>query len=363
MIFKADNATELDYYKNSYYGYEKYKVFNSSFAKHLDMKELYKKIATLYFKEPHPSGIYCDKFRLVELSKYVRQGVFFMSDLNLSNLSLQQFEILNFTNAMPMFAAWRNTLGIYQIDNDIFDEMLKSPIPDDTPSIIFKNIPEFCVYIEFPRFLKYSEINESRNGQEFRTKGLWVYFTYEYDNLQLNICSDVDVTATPVPFLYEYLSLPINENWTVKQASEQVFKQYKDPNKTPEYNLALAKADQNALMRFLPIVLWLCVQEPDISNIQGEPITINQIKNKKQERNKKTGVFVAPSTPTYYKLGQRLGGEIRKYKDLIKSDKESRKTASKRPHIRKGHYHGYWIGTGQDKHFITKWLPAIFVNA
>ena len=58
MIFKADNATELDYYKNSYYGYEKYKVFNSSFAKHLDMKELYKKIATLYFKEPHPSGIY-----------------------------------------------------------------------------------------------------------------------------------------------------------------------------------------------------------------------------------------------------------------------------------------------------------------
>ena len=34
-----------------------------------------------------------------------------------------------------------------------------------------------------------------------------------------------------------------------------------------------------------------------------------------------------------------------------------------RPHIRSGHFHGFWSGTAQNKTYNVKWLPAIFVNS
>ena len=42
---------------------------------------------------------------------------------------------------------------------------------------------------------------------------------------------------------------------------------------------------------------------------------------------------------------------------------DSRISSRKRPHIRRGHWHGVWSGTGQNKEFKIYWQPAIFVNA
>lgn len=49
--------------------------------------------------------------------------------------------------------------------------------------------------------------------------------------------------------------------------------------------------------------------------------------------------------------------------EIAQSESDARKTKTIRPHIRKGHWHGYWEGSGQDKHYVPKWLAAIFVNA
>ena len=68
-----------------------------------------------------------------------------------------------------------------------------------------------------------------------------------------------------------------------------------------------------------------------------------------------------PTAPTFIQIGKRLGGKIRSYNERI-GQSDSRVSNRKRPHIRRGHWHGYWHGTGQDKEFKIKWQPAIFVR-
>lgn len=33
-----------------------------------------------------------------------------------------------------------------------------------------------------------------------------------------------------------------------------------------------------------------------------------------------------------------------------------------RPHIRRAHWHSFWVGSGDDKKINVKWLPPIAVN-
>lgn len=61
---------------------------------------------------------------------------------------------------------------------------------------------------------------------------------------------------------------------------------------------------------FLPILLWLCVEDPDITNMKDERIEREQLFKPKYTIHKKTGVFVPPSQPIVFNLGKRLGSEI-----------------------------------------------------
>lgn len=54
-----------------------------------------------------------------------------------AQMNRAELKAMNFINGFKMFQAWRMSLSIYKIDNEIFDEMLKSPIPLDTPSEVF----------------------------------------------------------------------------------------------------------------------------------------------------------------------------------------------------------------------------------
>lgn len=57
------------------------------------------------------------------------------------------------------------------------------------------------------------------------------------------------------------------------------------------------------------------------------------------------------------------------YAESVKRYKESKEVAinegagtPKRPHVRKAHWHHYWIGSGNSRRLIRKWLPAINVK-
>lgn len=344
--------------------YDCYLAFNKKYP---ETAEVYKRLANDQKNNPSKNGVYTSQQRLFEVSDFLKKNIILVKKMMDSPQTFSQYDepmssFLSYINAMPMFAGWRNSLDIYRIDPEIFEEMIKSPIPEDTPCEIFTRLPSFTVYVQFPRAIPMNELlgeTLTTIDKSLIVHGFWAYLGYEpavvstSKDVQVNICLDYECDEYKGNF--DFLSMVIQEGKTVKEATELVFKQY-------EGNTLVAKNDQKALFTLLPILLWLCAKEPDITNIKGEPITIEEMSKPKYTVHKKTGLFVPPSNPTIYNLGERLGGEIRQFKEAIEKDAKDRPTASKRPHIRKGHWHGYWKGTTGNKVFTLKWLSATFVG-
>lgn len=347
--------------------YKCYLDFNENYP---DIKSEYKKFDNWYFENKahskHKDGVY------VPSDVFAANSTYIMDHFSYELMSIQQqnkepaqmnraeLKAMSFINGFKMFQAWRMSLSIYKIDNEIFDEMLKSPIPLDTPSEVFGRLPDFCVYIEFPRLLNMKEIIVQLPQEiDIQIRGFWAYLNYPLSGInerELNFCADI-VPSDSYPDTLSNVSMILDKGSTVKESADLVFEQYQGMSISQAKTMA--EADKLALYTYLPMLLWLCADEPDVSNMLGEQMTTEQVRQPKYNQ-KKGGQFVPPSTPRIHNLGQRLGGEIRDFKNkLVESDKST----AIRPHIRKGHWHGYWHGSGQDKQFLPKWLSATFVNA
>lgn len=351
---------------SKHHAYQRFLAFNKA---NPNIKSQYKALDEWYSKnkDERMKYVYIPRHAVARFTQeyYIRNfGI--PEPKHLEQMNPREVKGMTFINALPMFSAWRMSLSIYRIDEDIFKEMLKAPIPSDTPSDIFKRLPDFCVYIEFPHIIKMSDINddvEKNSNTDLEITGFWAYLNHPNNTtkkLELNICLDVIENENYIDTLPSN-SMIIEDGLTADKASDLVIEQYTG---MPHFQAkALADSDKKTLLSLLPILLWLCAEEPDISNMIGEPLTIEKVREPKYSQKKKTGKFIPPSNPRIYNLGSRLGGEIRAFKDEINQSDNTRKSTTKRPHIRKGHWHGYWTGKGQEKQFIVKWLSATFVNA
>ena len=343
--------------------------FNQNFKG--DAKTTYKNMQNWYRTHKPTDGVFVPSTVIPECSPHIKREMSkatmsFMKTGHVGNKQLQ--DTIKDQFSLHLFGTWRNSLGIYRIDRDILAELIKAPIPDDTPSHIFSRLPDWCVYIETT---SEEEVAQGSNG----LLGFWALLdkipqVNKERVLGLHIIPHFN-HPTNQAFDSDHLpiQMAVSENLTVLEAIHQI--QDSNKNLVDRFGIEGIEADDAlqsqkgegvVLLKLLPLLLWLCAEEPDISNINGEPISGTALRAPKYGINKKTGAFVPPSQPIIYNLGKRLGGELRQFNEkLDKAD--TKKTSRKRPHIRRGHWHGVWRGTGQDKHFHLNWQPAIFVNA
>lgn len=344
--------------------FEQMQLFNRNFRG--DTKATYKAMQAWYRAKKPTDGVFCPSKELFgmspELLKEVKAAIAQLQQ----NSDAQTSQMINATQmqfGLHLFGTWRNSLGIYRIDEDVLVDLAKALIPEDTPSHIFSRLPDWCVYIEMP-----DELGASDKGDQFL--GFWALL----DRKMVAVDNDILVLHLVPHFIrsgqsefedYMPIQMVLSEDLTVSEAISKIH----NIDRNIVANLKMEGSDssedrQKTMMRMmLPLLLWLCAEEPDISNINGEPISSAALRMPKYGVNKKTGAFVPPNQPIIYNLGKRLGGEIRQFNLKNKDGKvDSGLPARKRPHIRRGHWHGVWRGTGQDKNFAIYWQPAIFVN-
>ena len=325
-------------------------------------KDVYRQMQHWFITNNPDDGMFFPSSELHELKPNITTQ-FIQSNLARN----QDREVLNtefnsYCWSLHTFGAWRNTLGIYRIDPDIFEQVTTSPIPADTPTTIFTRLPEWCVYLDIPHKL----MHVHDDGTRSMMSGFWALFdTVEMAGKTmrtLNILFNVSNRENSPFNKIQPVKIIIEEGMTVETSVLAMYTKYKTlDSMNDEDKKESLKNDIEGATTLLSLLLWLCAEEPDISNINGEPVTPEQMRLPKYSRNKKTGVFVPPSHPTIYEIGKRLGGEVRQFnKEHGHSD--SRASSRKRPHIRRGHWHGVWKGVGQDKQFSIYWQPAIFVN-
>lgn len=252
--------------------------------------------------------------------------------------------ILSILSRLYLYGTWRNTLGIYQLDEEIIKDCKE--LPDDTPTSIFLNLPDWCVYVD----ISSAKIATTDDGVAKHIKGFWAIYDIvemngiNHDVLDFVVDTDTDDNVyVPQPFI-------LSSGQSVAEVLD--------------YGASLFDDDtSNTLIKgLLPYLLWLCVAEPDIT-YKGLPVSREELTRPKHSINKKTGAFVTPSEPFIYQIGERLGSEVRRYQSIIDGEQKRNRPHTKRPHIRRGHWHGYWQGTGQAKEFRVRWQPAVFVNS
>lgn len=317
---------------------------------HQESKDVYRKMQLWHLKNNNGNGVFCPLLEVMASSQ--------VSIINYYTKTFDETTLFYNTN-LHLYGTWRNSLGIYKIDDDVIDDVLKSPIPADTPISIFERLPECCVYMDLSNADVFIA-NRITPKNTTKILGFWALLdlaetTKKHTRvLRLVIHTDDECNVNT------HIELAIDNANTVQQAITTIYQNHYQLNDEGMHDVMNAEFPTARLL--LSCLLWLCADEPDITGITGEPIPKNNLRLPRYTVNKKTGAFIPPSQPFFYEIGRRFGGEIRTYNEKI-GRSDSRVSSQKRPHIRRGHWHGYWHGMGQSKEFKVKWLPMTFVNA
>lgn len=340
----------LNFNKNNPFAKDCYKLMQQAYLNSLlHKKDLGKHYGKVFFPNQQTNKLHAPTDLRYRLSKNDPTGK-------------ESIETLKILNGLYVFGAWRNTLGIYTLDDEIAQECYKTRLPDDAPMDIFTKLPEWCVYIDISNanIGIHLQLNEQDNSTltAYPLYGFWALYDWAfldyskkpYFVLQffLHYCEQDQEYFTPCGII-------LDENLTLGEALQ----------KSREFGLGTPQEFELISNLLLSCLLWLCVDEPEITH-KEQPIGRSDLLKPKYGTNKKTGAFVPPNEPFYYQIGSRLGAEIRTYKkqlaDYDNDLKNNRKPTRKRPHVRKGHWHGYWVGAGEHKEFSYRWLPMCYVN-
>ena len=110
------------------------------------------------------------------------------------------------------------------------------------------------------------------------------------------------------------------------------------------------------------LVLYLCAKNAEIRESGGGarlPAYAEPKKTKKGLR------LFPPDRPTHWEVGYRLGAALRTASPGRSSDEPTGSHTRPRPHIRRAHWHSYWVGKRDEPNrrtVVLKWLPPIAVN-
>lgn len=112
------------------------------------------------------------------------------------------------------------------------------------------------------------------------------------------------------------------------------------------------------ILRMLQFIVYLSAINAEIV-----PITKNSVVKRTA---KNSDIVIRKQRTQIASVGYKFGSDFRKvterkvYENLdTNADHHGTK---KSPHIRRSHFHSFWIGSGEDKKIVVKWVHIIFVH-
>lgn len=231
------------------------------------------------------------------------------------------------------FACWRFTRRIYNIDPTLLSSINNTLIPPDTPTALFRRLPEWGMYINLPGLTSdLTGFFVSTSGQIHNTKD---HETVGEDTLDIIMYGSTSKVG--------YISFPLGDSMSVQESLDTVLQNALEGSPGDVLS-GIARA-----RLILSVVLYLCSEAPDYKG--GTPGGKPKLGIK--------GKFEFPKDPRVIQVGSALGAKLR--------EQSTQPTgAGKKPHLRKAHWHGVWTGPKNDpikkQVFKLNWIPPLFVN-
>ncbi|MDL2257601.1 hypothetical protein LJC42_00380 [Eubacteriales bacterium OttesenSCG-928-K08] len=224
-------------------------------------------------------------------------------------------------------AAWRKTKGVYRFDKDLARELMEQPISGEIPVEVFLHLPEWCVYIELPDEDKYIGLF-AHLEYDIKTQGQELRFVF------------LDKNEAPTTMVL-MLEKTIEKSWQALLRSAK--EQYPD---LPDIG-----GELDWLIPYIQLILYLCSANADMPPI---PNPFNRIK---------TGHNILPMLRTW-DVGTRIGAAIRASREAPSDPAQGSLSGARhapRAHLRRAHWHHYWVGSGRTK-LELRWIAPTFVG-
>ena len=239
------------------------------------------------------------------------------------------------------FGKWRFTQGIYRFAPEFLEEIKKTEISGAIPVEVFQRLPEYCVYIETPGM--------SLCGREMR--GFFAHLDYApaYRTsmlLRLYVhCADDNCYQIPIELREESLQECLEKTNEITDQSRMAFGLDAESNHPSAAELS----------PLLSLLLYLCSDEPEID----EEWEKGSHPSRPQAKKTKRGLMLMPALrPRTWMVGAEIANALKQ----VHREAHAGPHRTMRPHIRRGHWHGYWRGPADDQKFFYRWLMPMLIN-
>lgn len=249
----------------------------------------------------------------------------------------------NQVGVVGALAAWRVGQGIYRIDPTLYRALVDTPVDGDLPHELLHHLPEWCVYIETPGIDYLGE----------PLAGAFVHLEWDANDgrEELRLLLDLPRGLVPLPMHLGPWGLAESLRRMVAEAARQ--------GQAAGLSLPPAgPADQAlvaALEPLVSLVLYLCSAAADYG--PQRPAMPRPTRTKEGWR------LFPPDRPRVWEPGARLGAALRAayHAHETAGGDPAGPRAGPRGHVRRAHWHGYWIGPRDSpgRRLDLRWLPPI----
>ncbi|UOG50900.1 AcrVA2 family anti-CRISPR protein [Leptospira noguchii] len=250
---------------------------------------------------------------------------------------------MNLLQQMAAIVPWSLSKSIYKFTNELIEELTNSELPENIPCEALKLLPYWSIYIE----LSNQEIKDC--------KGFFVFLDSIDGIDELRILMDFEDKP---PYL---LKLLLKDNCSIEESLKFTTDQIKTKyfgNITNRIFHFLDTSNDLFLEYFkkiIPLILYINSENSEITG--NYPYT--EYKKRTKEK-MEVGISLEPnSNITIWEVGKNFSQSLRLHNRNIK---EEIKENSKSPHIRRSHWHHYWVGSGENRRLTLQWLSPIFIN-
>lgn len=253
-------------------------------------------------------------------------------------------ELSNLTAAL----LWTQAKIVYRPDRTLTEELATQPLDGNIPREVLFRMPYPCVFVE----------HEFKFDNE-KAVGFFGWMEYDVNNkmpeLRLLYLLQSGYSVS-VPVLLPGGTLDDSFNALIKSGIARAA----TLPPVPAGDLTNYIPTRTDISAAINLLLYLCADEADVP----DDTTLRQRRSKDSRGNAKRVAV--------WDVGLRIGAALRKSYATQRADagehevvvqQATRERAGVRPHVRRAHWHHFWIGPRDgNRKLILKWLPPIPVK-
>lgn len=261
--------------------------------------------------------------------------------------------------AIQGIAAWRTTRLRFEFDHDLYDALAATPLTGTPPTQIFQHLPARAFFLA-----RRGGVAMDAHG----TVGHGFLVSVFDDRLMMMPLTGNSISAGKLVIRFGQDSVEAAMAGICRDSLESSIRVIRaHPNGTDDEKERAVNQFVRGFPRHekqlrdtwcgaLSALMYLCTEEPDVDGRTPPSLQATRMGSRIR--------FPSPAHETQVNVGVRLGAVFRKQPGPASNGAAGRGSGVPLPpHIRRAHWHTYWVGKRGEQKPELKWLSPILVNA